>query len=311
MRIFYITTEDPALQGDYLECMALIGLRRVFGDYVIDIPRKKVMYGDFSDSPKDQLHGRGFSLFSRPISDISNREIEPTKDDVLIYGVVPGTYGVKRRPDLEEKVGLTVVLDGHDDVFMRPEFDDENILYFKRELNFDPTGFKNLRPINFSIPSWCIRSVDFSLKKKLLPRTVPRGCFEKGYHEQGRGHYVFDNEEDYYRDLQESWFAATCKKGGWDQLRHLEAVAAGCVVLWKNWYNKPQFCGPRNFPAAGFVDQNTMEITMKKLIENGRPTEHYLSYLNDQRSWLDQHGTCEAVATYVYEEILKFKNELV
>lgn len=33
------------------------------------------MYHDFSQSPKDQLHGRGFSLLTLPIQDVSNRDI--------------------------------------------------------------------------------------------------------------------------------------------------------------------------------------------------------------------------------------------
>lgn len=301
MRIFYVTTEDPTLQGDYLECACHYGLARVFGSNFIDLPKKKIMYGDFSDSPRESLHGRGFTLTGFPLSDVSNRSIQPCKDDVIVYGVIPETYGVKRRYDLEEQVGCKVVLDGHDDVRLRSEFlRDRDFLYFKRELVGEPMDW--LRPINFSIPAATIRPVNLALKKKLLPLTVPKGCFED-HVEQGRGHYVFENEEDYYRDLQESWFAATCKKGGWDQLRHLEAVAAGCVVLWKDWYLRPGCCGVRNFPAVGYVGQEGLEACFEVLAGNA-----YYAQLNTQRAWLYQHGTCEAVATYVYGEIVKWKN---
>ena len=33
------------------------------------------------------------------------------------------------------------------------------------------------------------------------------------------------NESDYYKDYQRSYFAITCKKGGWDCLRHYEILA--------------------------------------------------------------------------------------
>ena len=57
MKIIYITTSDPKSQGDYQEISMLHGLRQVLGDQCIDFPRKKIMYGDFSESPKNELHG--------------------------------------------------------------------------------------------------------------------------------------------------------------------------------------------------------------------------------------------------------------
>ena len=78
MRILYITSEDPKAQGDYQEVSMLHGLREVLGDNCIDFPRKKIMYGDFSESPKNELHGRGFSLLTEPIEDVENTELPAT-----------------------------------------------------------------------------------------------------------------------------------------------------------------------------------------------------------------------------------------
>lgn len=41
--------------------------------------------------------------------------------------------------------------------------------------------------------------------------------------------YIYNSEEDYYRDYQKSYFAVTCRKGGWDCLRHYEILANGCI----------------------------------------------------------------------------------
>ena len=66
MRILFITTKHPEKQGDLLEVSLLHGLRTMLGEDFVDYPRKKIMYHDFSDSPKDSLHGRGFSLLTTP-----------------------------------------------------------------------------------------------------------------------------------------------------------------------------------------------------------------------------------------------------
>jgi hypothetical protein len=38
-------------------------------------------------------------------------------------------------------------------------------------------------------------------------------------------------ERGYYADIERSYFGLTWKKAGWDCLRHLELLAAGCVPL--------------------------------------------------------------------------------
>ncbi len=41
--------------------------------------------------------------------------------------------------------------------------------------------------------------------------------------------YIYENEQDYYQDYQRSFFGITCKKGGWDCMRHYEILANGCI----------------------------------------------------------------------------------
>ena len=38
-------------------------------------------------------------------------------------------------------------------------------------------------------------------------------------------------ERGYYADMERAYFGLTWKKAGWDCLRHLELLAAGCVPL--------------------------------------------------------------------------------
>ena len=94
MRILFITTPDPRAQGDYLEVSLLHGLREVLGKNCVDYPRKKVMYHDWSDTSKRELHGNGFTLYRHPIQDLSKEERQLENFDFVLYGV-SNAYGVK------------------------------------------------------------------------------------------------------------------------------------------------------------------------------------------------------------------------
>ncbi len=71
MKVVFITTINLKNQGDLLELSILHGMRSILGANCIDFPRKKIMYHDFSEAPKDSLHGRGFTLLTTPIKDFN------------------------------------------------------------------------------------------------------------------------------------------------------------------------------------------------------------------------------------------------
>ncbi len=41
--------------------------------------------------------------------------------------------------------------------------------------------------------------------------------------------YIYDTEEEYFKGYQRAFYAVTCKKAGWDCLRHYEILANGCI----------------------------------------------------------------------------------
>jgi len=84
-------------------------------------------------------------------------------------------------------------------------------------------------PINFSIHSSKICDPNTLHKTKLLANIIPGDATT----------YIFDNETDYYHDYNISYFGLTCKKGGWDCLRHYEILACGCIPLFKDLENCP------------------------------------------------------------------------
>ena len=113
MKILFITTKNPKHQGDYLELSILHGLKSILGDNLIDIPKKNILYGDFSEIKKEQLHGRGFTLLNDKFEDTLNRD--DLKDiDFVIYG-----SGMHIGKNIILKIMIVYkynswILDGHD-----------------------------------------------------------------------------------------------------------------------------------------------------------------------------------------------------
>jgi len=108
-----------------------------------------------------------------------------------------------------------LALDSRDEPDVDWEFANRTT-YFKREMIGEPNEF--FRPISFAMPNVKCR-LDLAEKIKPLGTVIP-------------GHmntYVFSREKDYYNDYASSLFAVTCKKSGWDCMRHYEILANRCV----------------------------------------------------------------------------------
>ena len=306
MKILFITTQNPTKQGDLLEISLLHGLRNLLGNDCVDYPRKKIMYHDFSDTPKDSLHGRGFSLLTTPIKDIENRDIFNQKFDYVLYGdghmygEFPEIEGVNELAD-----GNVWIIDGHDlygDAPRKIIYDGEEIIgtqftnCFKRELieNDDETVF----PTGFGIPEERIREMDFSIKDQLYQKTTPSDSLFENTIDMGGGfsHHKFTDEEEYYYDLSRSWFGLTCKKGGWDCLRHYEIIASGTLLLFRDYDKKPLLCSPQELPCFSYSTKDELYKLMSELVVNNKPTQKYLDMIEMQRKWLYNVGTTSARA---------------
>ena len=312
MKLVFITTRDVACQGDHLENSILHGLRTLMGPSCIDFPRKKVMYHDWSHTPKESLHGRGFTLYTTPLQDINQKDRSLEGVDAILYGV-SNIYGETNYPEIDKLVPPENIfyLDGHDLYGEAPNkalVDGELIIVnqknncFKRELIIeDPCVW----PTGFGIPKDHIRGFDFAQKKQLHQKTAPDDALFKSIQDVGGGasHHVFTNEEEYYDDLASSWFGLTCKKGGWDCLRVYETLAAGSLLLFKDYHSKPPLCSPQGLPCFSYSSAEELENLFNSLIIQGKPTKEYIEMLLLQRQWLWRHGTTEARALHILRTI--------
>lgn len=312
MKLAFITTRDKGPQGDLLEVSILHGLRHIMGSSCIDFPRKKVMYHDWSYTPKESLHGRGFTLYTTPLEDISEKDRNFNGLDAVLYGV-SNMYGETNYPEIDNLVSNSNIfyLDGHDlygDAPHKGVVNGELIITnqrrncFKRELLVEEN---TVWPTGFGIPKERVRDFNFSAKKNLHQKTAPHDSLFKAVEDLGgsRAHHIFNNEEEYYDDLASSWFGLTCKKGGWDCLRHYEIIAAGSLLLFKDYNEKPPLCSPQQLPCFSYSSPAELENLFNSLIINNKPTKEYMEMLFLQREWLWNHGTTEARALHILKKI--------
>lgn len=313
MKILFITSKSE----DYLEVTILNGLRTLINENCIDIPRKKIMYHDWSEINKNKLHGQGFTMQTLPIADIKNRSIE--NFDFIVYGISkhPEDFSFEQK-ELNNRIHRSKIwhLDGHD-LYGGPNTSLRTILHngenvigiqktpcFKREL-IEET--ENAYPTGFGIPNHHIKEINLSRKKQLFQKTAPHDSLFKPIRDLGGGfsHHIFNNEQDYYNDLQDSWFGLTCKKGGWDCLRHYEIMASGTLLLFKDYEKKPLLCSPINIPTLSYSTKEQLVEIMNRLVVNSKPTEEYMYLLKKQREWLVNNGTTIARALNLYNILSK------
>lgn len=312
MKILFISTINPKHQGDYLELTAIHGLRKLLSNNFIEYPKKKIVYGDFSDSPKKTLHGKGFSLLREKIEDVDRSNIFDTKFDAVIYGT---GHSIGEDVYLDKFDQLadnnSWVLDGHDlygKAKIKRKYKKEEVISnqfsysFKRELIFEED---NVFPTGYGIPKEIIMPIDLSNKKQLIQKTYPNFSKFEVIKDLGGGseHHIFDNEKDYYEDLHSSWFGLTCKKGGWDSLRHYEILAAGSLLLFRDYSDKPKLCSPQEIPCFSYKSKDELDYLLSNLVIKNKPTNDYIKMLKDQRKWLLNNGTTIARAKNILKVI--------
>ena len=94
--------------------------------------------------------------------------------------------------------------------------------------------------------------IGFSIPEEKIVKEIPKKDRDFALINPVNGSgYIYKEENLYYEDYRRSYFAITCKKAGWDCMRHYEILANGCI---------PYFLG---LEACG---QNTLTFLPKKII---------------------------------------------
>lgn len=115
--------------------------------------------------------------------------------------------------------------------------------------------------------------------------------------------YVFDDELAYLNDYATSRFGWTWKKGGWDCMRHLEIMAAGCVPLFK---------GIEECPAASMVayPKKELEAVYKRWAMNPEISESlYEEWQRIMAKYFLGALTCGAMIKVSHACVFGFESE--
>ncbi len=236
MKILFISNinEKKGRLNDYMSDILLHGLREIYGDSVIDYPGVWYMYPEEVKRIKydiNNLWGKGFTLYNLlsnyhkiDRTDIE-KKIKTNYFDFIIFGSIH-----KSRLFFSEAINSKskiIFVDGDDHQFIDKQIT-KNGVYFKRELVSDYVT--NVYPINFAIPKEKIVQTINSKPINLLSPIIPGKNSSQ----------IYKNEQDYNQVYQNSIFALTYKKIGWDSLRHYEILMNGCIPLFFNINHCPE-----------------------------------------------------------------------
>jgi hypothetical protein len=142
--------------------------------------------------------------------------------------------------------------------------------------------------------------ISFSIDESKVATEPPQNkCYDFATLIPGQKHtYTFTDETSYYQHYAQSYYAFTCKKIGWDCLRHYEIIAAGCI---------PYFTDLEDCP------ENTLVTFPKELIKQAMqlpginpathkidhslfPKDTYYALLSQLLTYTRTHLTCQAIA---------------
>lgn len=271
MKILFLTT----FEADYLQDSVFHGLRSLYGSDAVDYPQKMILY---KGCKKNNIYGRGFTLYNLlediPVNRDSIKEkVREGYFDIIIFGSIHRQLDLFFELEKYLNKKRTIILDGEDSPALVPNhrvYKRNPLLlikqklynsfsYFKREITIETSHYRflklipeklaskislpvNLHPVSFSIPAEKIINT-LPVKTKLFPKHIVdeevasnvEGSFTK---------YAFENEADYYADLQTSKYGITTKRSGWDCMRHYEIAANGAVICFKDLDKKPDTCAP-------------------------------------------------------------------
>lgn len=227
MKILYIS---PGSKMDYLCDTVLIGLKYLYSNNVTDINKVKHIYKTYSEKDAKKQYGSGFTV-CRVVDDLSTDNIDVdlliinNYYDLIFYGSV---WRSLDKIDLVLKYypkNKIIALDGEEPP--NPEIHPiaNKVTYFKRELY---QNYPGIHPIQFSLP-------DSKFKLYNTKKTKTQAYITPS----DKSTYIFQSEQDYYKDYASSYFAITTKKGGWDCLRHYEILGNGCIPFFINLENCP------------------------------------------------------------------------
>jgi hypothetical protein len=147
-----------------------------------------------------------------------------------------------------------------------------------------------------------IHPISFSIADEKIVKTIPdKTKFLSNLIPGDTSTYIYNTEEAYYNEYKSSYFAVTCKKAGWDCMRHYEILANGCIPYFVDIEKCPKntmyLC-----PKQLFIEAKEMydTITIKKTnVLSIEDINEYYILLTKLLEYTRNHLTTNKMAKYI------------
>jgi hypothetical protein len=225
MKILYLSKGDHI---DYLDDCLMIGLKELLGPDLVDVNKRDHVYTSYDESKVIGMYGKGMTI-TRVIPDLNVDRSDITlkiKNKVFDYIVYGSIWRFNNYIDqiLEYyPKDRVIAVDGEDWTTLNAAYN-YGIRYYKREID---QYIHKVNPISFAIPT--VKFNPSKVKERDFALIIPGDMST----------YIYNKEEDYYRDYKISRFGHTCKKAGWDCMRHYEILGNGCIPFFRDLENCP------------------------------------------------------------------------
>lgn len=115
--------------------------------------------------------------------------------------------------------------------------------------------------------------------------------------------YIYNQEAEYYKGYQESYFAVTAAKAGWDCLRHYEILCNGCIPYFIDLDKCPENC--MTFLPKDLIKEamNLEGVSYLHIDHNKFDKEKYNKILNKIMVHARKYLTTKAMARYFLKKI--------
>lgn len=157
-------------------------------------------------------------------------------------------------------------------------------------LNIDDYSKNNIFPLSYSIPDeYVIDLENMCEKKHIIADLIPGKIMTY--------RFGVNDEPEYYKMYKESLFAFTCKKGGWDCLRHYEIMASGCIPIFEDLEKCPKDT-LTTFPKDLIIESNKKLLPWKDEYK-----DEYKSYVDKMLNHVKNNCTTSANAKYFIDKM--------
>ena len=284
MKILYVTAGNHV---DYMNDCLLIALKERLGANVVDPHKSRHNYLTFPAEDTRFLYGKGMTV-TRILDDIyidreNIRERIAAKEfDFIVYGSIWRCQDWLEEALLHYPASHIIAVDGEDQTEINSVIN-KGVTYFKRELIWDtPT----LKPISFAMPDSKVSLVKEKVKDFAYITPLNRST------------YIYNEEWSYYNDYKEARFGYTCKKAGWDCMRHYEILGNGALPYFPDIEGCPERT-MANFPKALCQSVLTAERSGASWVKI------YADHVEDFHLWFQLNLTTSQLAGYFIQEISK------